>query len=476
MMNDDMALLREFAASRSECAFETLVARHIHLVYSAALRQVGDPHLAEEITQAVFIILARKAGSLGEKTILSGWLYRTAQYASADALKMQRRREHREQEAYMQSLQENSETASAWLEISPLLDEAMTRLGQTDRDAVVLRYFENKSLREVGGALGLQERAAQKRIARALEKLRAFFANRGVAFSAAAIARAVSANSVQAAPVALTKSVTAVAIVKGSIATASTLILVKGALNLMSWAKVKTATLIGTGILVACGLSYYSWQVPQASFDVLRDTAPQIKIVPAKYADGRGSGVGVNDKNLGISMPLKEIIMVAYGLHDDLRMIVTAKIPSGYYDYIANLPSGSEKALQQEIKEQFGIVGHFESQPKDLLILKVMDADILKSKLTPRKLGDKAGYWPEGKMFCWGGQPASQLAETLEQTLEIPVFDETGVTNLQDFNFVLPWDVMSRDKDKLKQALKKDGFELILTNQAVEMLVVEKVK
>src|ERR1700689_872635 len=145
MMNDDMALLREFARSGSAHAFETLVARHIHLVHSAALRQVRDPHLAEEITQAVFIILARKAGALAEKTILSGWLYRTAQYASADALKMQRRRHRREQEAHMQSILENSQTETAWRELAPLLDEAMLRLRQTDRDVVVLRYFENKS-------------------------------------------------------------------------------------------------------------------------------------------------------------------------------------------------------------------------------------------------------------------------------------------------------------------------------------------
>src|SRR5271157_4519627 len=104
MMNDDMALLREFAESQSERAFETLVARRIHLVHSAALRQVRDPHLAEEITQAVFVILARKAGSLGEKTILSGWLCRTARYASANALTIQHRRQRREQEAYMQNI------------------------------------------------------------------------------------------------------------------------------------------------------------------------------------------------------------------------------------------------------------------------------------------------------------------------------------------------------------------------------------
>src|SRR5947207_13248273 len=104
MMNDDMAFVREYSASQSEQAFESLVSRHVNLVYSAALRQVGDPHVAQDVTQAVFIILARKAKSLSEKTILSGWLYRTARFAAADALKIQRRRQEREQEARMEAV------------------------------------------------------------------------------------------------------------------------------------------------------------------------------------------------------------------------------------------------------------------------------------------------------------------------------------------------------------------------------------
>src|ERR1700733_5656358 len=250
MMTDDMALVREFAASQSERAFEALVARHIHLVHSAALRRTRDAHLAEEITQAGFIILVRKAKSLGEKTILSGWLYRTAQFVAADALKMQRRRQRRGQEAHMQSILENSPNETTWNELSPLLDEAMMRLRQADRDAIVLRYFENKNLSEVGDALGLQERAAQKRIARALEKLRTFFAKRGVALSTAAIAGAVSANSVQAAPLALTKTITAVAMTKGVAASGSTLTLIKGALKIMAWTKAKTAIGVGVGFLL----------------------------------------------------------------------------------------------------------------------------------------------------------------------------------------------------------------------------------
>ncbi len=222
MMNDDMALVREYAASQSDQAFETLVSRHVNLVYSAALRQARDADLAQEITQAVFIILARKAGSLSPKTILSGWLYRTARFAAADALKIQRRRQLREQEALMEGVFQN-ESDSAWEQLSPLLDEAMARLRDKDRDAIVLRFFENKNLREVGAALGLEERAAQKRVARGLEKIRAFFATRGVDSTATGIAETISAHSVQAAPVALAKTISAVAVAKGAAASTSTL-------------------------------------------------------------------------------------------------------------------------------------------------------------------------------------------------------------------------------------------------------------
>ncbi len=251
-MSDNMDLVREYAASRSEQAFETIVSRYINLVYSTALRQVRNPDLAQEVTQAVFIILARKAASLSPKTILSGWLYRTARYASADALKMEMRRQRREQEAQMEAVTSPNESDSLWEQLSPLLDEAMAGLRDKDRDAIVLRYFENKTLGEVGTALGIEERAAQKRVARSLEKLRAFLARRGVALTTAIIAAAVSANSVQAAPVGLAATISATA-AKGSVVAATTLTLVKGALKLMAWTKIKTAIAVGTGVLLTAG-------------------------------------------------------------------------------------------------------------------------------------------------------------------------------------------------------------------------------
>ncbi len=207
----DVELLEQFVRKGSEVAFTALVQRYVNLVYSTALRHTNHARAAEEITQAVFIILARKAGSLNRKTVLPGWLYHTARLTAANWQRAETRRARREQEAFMQSTLEESAPDDVWRELSPLLDDAMAQLGATDRDALVLRFFENKSLAEVGATLGIAERAAQKRVARGLEKLRKFFTKRGVSSTTAIIAGTVSANSLQAAPGALVATVVAAA-------------------------------------------------------------------------------------------------------------------------------------------------------------------------------------------------------------------------------------------------------------------------
>src|SRR5436190_10335892 len=276
MTIDDMAVVREYAAGQSEAAFETLVSRYVHLVYSAAVRQARDPHLAEEITQAVFIILSRKAGTLSSKTILAGWLYRTTRFVAADACKREKRRQHREQEAHMRAIMDQAtESHSDWETLCPLLDEAMAQLREKDRDALVLRFFQNRTLQEVGAALGIEEGAAQKRVSRGLEKLRSFFGRRGITLSAVVIAGTVSANSVQAAPVGLATSVVATA--KSSATAGSTLALVKGALKFMAWTKAKIALAIG-GVVLATGAG--TVMIAEVASTAATDDEPQ------RLADG----------------------------------------------------------------------------------------------------------------------------------------------------------------------------------------------
>ena len=251
----DNELLEQFARNQSEAAFAELVRRHIGLVYSAALRQTANPEQAQDITQAVFIILARKAGLLSPKIVLSGWLYHTARLTAANSQRAEMRRIHREQEAFMQSTLEEPASDALWRELSPLLDDAMARLRASDRDALVLRFFQNRSLADVGTAMGIAERAAQKRVNRALEKLRKIFTQHGVTSTTATISQAISAHSIQTVPAALAKSVTVVAIAKGATISTTIAMLVKGTIKIMTWSKYKMAIITGASLIMVAAVT-----------------------------------------------------------------------------------------------------------------------------------------------------------------------------------------------------------------------------
>lgn len=254
----DLELLDQFVRNESEEAFATLVARHIGLVYSVALRRTANPQHAQDITQAVFIVLARKAGTLGHKTVLPGWLYRTARLTAANLQRAETRRAHREQEAFMQFTPEEPQTDAVWREMSPQLDEAMACLGAGERDALLLRYFQNNSMAEVGKSMGLKENTAQLRVSRALEKLRKFFAKRGVISTTAIIAGVISANSVQAAPPGLAGTISTVAIAKGATIPATMTTLVKGTMKTMTWLKIKFAIGVAATMILAAGVATVS--------------------------------------------------------------------------------------------------------------------------------------------------------------------------------------------------------------------------
>jgi RNA polymerase sigma factor (sigma-70 family) len=265
---DDMRLVREFVERHSEAAFETLVSRWIGFVYSAALRQVRDPHAAEEITQAVFILLAQKAAGLHPDTVVSGWLFKTTRFVALAQIRARMRRQQGELEAQMQSDFEEPAPNALWAKLSPQLDEALAQLGDKDRQALLLRFFENRNLAEVGHRLGTSENTAGKRINRALGKLQTYFQKRGVVSSASAISVAMSTFSVAAPPAALAKAVSAALIAKSTAATStSTIALTKGALKLMAWSKVKIAAsicavvVLGGGATIATIGGFQSWRV-----------------------------------------------------------------------------------------------------------------------------------------------------------------------------------------------------------------------
>lgn len=208
-----MTLLRDYAANRSEIAFRTLVDRHLNLVYATALRQLGDSHLAEEAAQAVFIALAHKAANLPHRTVLAGWLFRATRFAAAKIKRTESRRQYWETKAaQMDSPETTPEPACE--QIGSSLNEALAELSEIDRSAIILRFFESKTIDQVSHALGITEAAAKMRLSRALEKLRRIFARRGIALPASILISTLSAASVQAAPPHLASSVLSAAFFK----------------------------------------------------------------------------------------------------------------------------------------------------------------------------------------------------------------------------------------------------------------------
>ena len=207
-MTDHRTLLADYAANGSEEAFRELVARYIDLVYSTAVRLVnGDTHRAEDVAQTVFADLARLAGKFSQDVMLGGWLHRRTWHVATTLMRNERRRLNRErQAAEMNTLQDHPE--GQFERIAPLLDEAINQLGASDRAAIVLRFFEHRDLRAVGVALGSNEDAAQKRVSRAVEKLRCHFARRGIVASSTVIASVIAAHAVHAAPAGLASAVT----------------------------------------------------------------------------------------------------------------------------------------------------------------------------------------------------------------------------------------------------------------------------
>ncbi len=251
-MSDEMKLLREYATSGSQQAFAEIARRYVDAVYASARRQVRDEHLAEDVTQAVFIVLAQKARSVDPNHSLLGWLLKTTRYCAANARRAREHREIYERKAGEMANQSDAQRRDQadWQELSPLLDEGLNKLRAKDRDAVLMKFFEKKTLRQVGEAMGISEEAAGKRVNRAIDKLRAFFARRGAVVSATALVAALTTESAHAAPAALAGAITTSG---ATAASSSASAMAKGAMILMATEKTKAAMLVAAVLALGVG-------------------------------------------------------------------------------------------------------------------------------------------------------------------------------------------------------------------------------
>src|SRR6266542_4050184 len=198
----DWELIRAYVQQRSEDAFTQLVQRYVDLVYSSAARQVQNADLAQDVTQAVFLLLARKGGEFRPGTVLAGWLFRTTRFIAARAMRADQRRKRREEESASMTTPtaQTDSDALTWDQVAPLLDQAIAALPEIDRQAILLRFLARKPFREVGQELGLEGEATRKRVSRALEKLRLFFGKKGVVLTTAALSAGLAERAIQAAP------------------------------------------------------------------------------------------------------------------------------------------------------------------------------------------------------------------------------------------------------------------------------------
>ena len=245
-MSNDAELLRRYAAENAEEAFTELVRRHVDFVYAAALRQTRNPHRAEDVTQIVFTDLARKAARLARRDELVGWLHTSTRYAAIKVVRAEARREQREQASQMNDNLTNTAADTVdWERLRPVLDEALSKLNERDRTAILLRFFKGCTFAEVGTAAQLTEEAARKRVERALDKLHGLLGRRGVTSTTAALTVVLASQATAAAPIGLAASVAGTALAGAATAGGTTATLI-GLSEFMATSK----TVVGIAAIV----------------------------------------------------------------------------------------------------------------------------------------------------------------------------------------------------------------------------------
>ena len=254
---EENELLNRYGREGDEAAFAELVRRNGEWVYCAARRELADEHLAEDVSQAVFALLAKRAKRLAGHPKLGGWLFGALRYCAREAKRQGLRQKRREQEV-ARMRPEEVEQASEWEQIAPVLEASVAALGKADREVVLLRFYQQKAMAEVGEALGLSEEAAKKRVQRAVGKLREKLSGKGVEMEAGSLGAMVLAHAagggggMEGGAAGLVEKVMAGIGGGGGNGTAG--LIAKGAEKMMVWAQVKVAAVVGIALLLTIQL------------------------------------------------------------------------------------------------------------------------------------------------------------------------------------------------------------------------------
>jgi len=358
---DDCDLLREYALQGCETAFAELVKRHSNLVFAAALRQTGNPHAAEEVAQRVFVLLAQKAHHVAKDRIATGWLYLTTCKVASEHRRAERRRVIREQEAA--AMQSESQLQQQWEVIAPQLDAAMAGLGDYDRQAVLLRYFDNKSFHEIGRLLAISDDTAQKRVSRALEKLRVLLGRRGVCVSASVLAVCLTQSAAQAAPSAVAASLLANAVLVTKTAAPSTLTF--KTLTLMTASQTKMlitaglAALAATGVLVHQARQQTHLKQQQAQLTALIQQAETNRAHLSEQVETEQTPSPELQRADTEMTRLRGNLAQLRGLAVRQKQVAETAKRSALTDAAATEAEESERVYQTQLMARCGSVGHF---------------------------------------------------------------------------------------------------------------------
>jgi RNA polymerase sigma factor (sigma-70 family) len=347
----DQQLLSDYAGQRTETAFAELVRRHVDFVYSAAVRMVRDAHLAEDVTQGVFVALAQNARQLTDRPVLSGWLHRTAQNLAANVVRADVRRRVREQEAA--AMNELIAPDASWEHLAPQLDAALGELAEPDRDALLLRYFERKSAQEMAQILGISDEAAQKRVTRAVERLRDYFSKRNVTIGASGLAVLISANAVQSAPVGLAAAISAAALA-GTAVSSSTFLAATKTIAMTTIQK----TLITATLAVVAGAGIYEArqvaQLREQNQTLHEQQAPlaeQIQQLQNNFADATNRLADLATENLRLKSNPHELELLK--LRGEVTQLKTAEVKkkSDPVEAVANARVAKVNQLKQRLEQ-----------------------------------------------------------------------------------------------------------------------------